>query len=131
MGERVLVDTDILIDYCREKIDLPPGNIYYISTITLYEYMRGTKKPKKAKKLLEESFIVIPLNNQILLKSAEIWRNLKQKGALVDDRDLTIGATAIALNLKLYTKNIKHFKRLTEHGLQLFKPQSLENTKPL
>ena len=122
MGERVLVDTDILIDYYREKIDLPPGNIYYISTITLYEYTRGTRKPREAKKLLEESFIVAPLNNQVLLKSAEIWRNLKQRGALIDDRDLIIGATAITLNLKLYTKNTKHFKRLTEYGLQLFKP---------
>ncbi len=122
MGERVLVDTDILVDYYRERIDLPPGNIYYISTITLYEYTRGTRKPREAKKLLEESFIVAPLNNQVLLKSAEIWRNLKQRGALIDDRDLIIGATAITLNLKLYTKNTKHFKRLTEYGLQLFKP---------
>ncbi|RLE83450.1 MAG: type II toxin-antitoxin system VapC family toxin [Thermoprotei archaeon] len=122
MGERVLVDTDILIDYYREKLDLPPGNIYYISIITLYEYVRGTKKPIEAKKLLEESFIITPINNQVLLRSAEIWRNLRQKGALIDDRDLTIGATAIVFNLKLYTKNTKHFKRLTKYGLKLFKP---------
>ena len=90
MGERVLVDTGILIDYYREKIDLPPGNIYYISTLTLYEYVRGNKKPIEAKKLLEESFIITPINNQVLLKGAEIWRNLRQKGALIDDRDLEI-----------------------------------------
>ena len=122
MGERILLDTDVLIDYYKEKIDLPPGNIYYISTITLYEYIRGTKKPREAKKLLEESFIVTPLNNQVLLKSAEIWRSLRQKDIPIDDRDLIIGVTAITSNLKLYTKNTKHFKRLAEYGLEFFKP---------
>ncbi|RLE92568.1 MAG: type II toxin-antitoxin system VapC family toxin [Thermoprotei archaeon] len=122
MGERILLDTDVLIDYYKEKIDLPPGNIYYISTITLYEYIRGTKKPEEAKKLLEESFIVAALDNQVLLKSAEIWRDLRQKGILIDDRDLIIGVTAITSNLKLYTKNAKHFKRLAEYGLEFYKP---------
>lgn len=35
----ILLDVDVLIDYYKEKIDLPPGNIYSISTITLYEYI--------------------------------------------------------------------------------------------
>ena len=121
MGQRILIDTDILIDYYKGRLDLPEENIYYISIITLYEYSRGTTRPKEAKRLLEESFIVIPLNNQILLKSIEIWQSLKHKGILIDDRDLIIGASAITYNLELYTKNIEHFERLKEYNLELFK----------
>ncbi|MCD6562811.1 MAG: type II toxin-antitoxin system VapC family toxin [Thermoproteales archaeon] len=124
MGQGILIDTDILIDYHKGRLDLPEENIYYISIITLYEYSRGTTRPKEAKRLLEESFIVIPLNNQILLKSIEIWQSLKRKGILIDDRDLIIGASAITYNLQLYTKNIKHFERLKEYNLELFKHQS-------
>ncbi|HDD34183.1 MAG TPA: type II toxin-antitoxin system VapC family toxin [Thermofilaceae archaeon] len=124
MGERVLVDTDILIDFYRGRLDLPPGNIYYISTITLYEYVRGTRKPGEAKRLLEESFTLLPLSNEVLLRSSEIWRELKARGLAVDDRDLLIGVTAIVHGLKLYTRNVKHFQRLEDYGLHLFKPPS-------
>jgi len=120
VGERILVDTDVLIDYCRGRLDLPRGNIYYISIITLYEYSRGSKNPEEAKNLLEESFAIVPLNNEVLLKSSEIWRDLKTKGILMDDRDLIIGATAIVFKLKLFTKNRRHFERLRNYGLQLF-----------
>lgn len=120
MGKRILVDTDILIDYYRGRLDLPSGNIYYISVITLYEYVRGSKNSEEAKNLLEESYVIIPLNNKVLLKSSEIWRDLKTRGILIDDRDLIIGATAIVFKLKLFTKNRQHFERLKEYGLQLF-----------
>jgi len=120
MGERVLVDTDILIDYYRDRIDLPSRNIYFISTITLYEYIRGTTEPKLAKKLLEESFTVIPLTNKVLLRASEIWQDLKKRGFLLDDRDLMIGTTAIVFKLKLLTKNVKYFNRLEKYGLELY-----------
>ena len=120
MGQRVLIDTDVLIDYYKGKLELPPENVYYISTITLYEYIRGTRKPKEAKRLLEESFVVIPMNNEIFLKSAEIWRSLKSEGILIDERNLMIGVTALVLKLKLFTKNKKHFNRLRVYGLQFF-----------
>ena len=104
MGERVLVDTDILIDYYRDRIDLSSRNIYFISTITLYEYIRGTTEPKLAKKLLEESFTVVPLTSKVLLRASEIWQDLKKRGFLLDDRDLMIGTTAIVFKLKLLLK---------------------------
>jgi len=120
MGERILVDTDILIDYYKSRLDLPLGNIYFISVISLYEYIRGTKNPKLAKKLLEESFTIIPLTNSILVKASEIWRDLRKKGMIIDDRDLIIGTTAIVFDLKLLTKNIKHFSRLKDYGLEFY-----------
>jgi tRNA(fMet)-specific endonuclease VapC len=38
--------------------------------------------------------------------------NLRRKGALIDDMDLFIGATAIANNMILVTENAKHLARL-------------------
>jgi tRNA(fMet)-specific endonuclease VapC len=37
---------------------------------------------------------------------------LRRKGALIDDMDLFIGATAIANNMILVTENAKHLARL-------------------
>ncbi len=120
MGEGVLIDTDILIDYVKGFVELPKVPIF-ISEITLYEFVRGTKDVKRAKKLLEETFVVVYNNNEILLKAAEIWIALKESDEIVDDRDILIASAAIAKNLPLMTRNLKHFKRLERFGLRLLR----------
>jgi len=119
MGKRILIDTDCLIDYYKDKLELTPEDSYYISEISLYEFIRGTKNPKESKELLEESFQVVWLDNEILEKASEIWRSLKLAGITIEDRDLIIGATAIAKNLKLLTRNVKHYEKLKEFNLSL------------
>jgi len=37
-----------------------------------------------------------------------------------ENKDLLIGATAIALNTHLYTRNRKHYSRLQKYGLKLY-----------
>lgn len=118
--EGVLIDTDALIDYYRKRLKLPSGYIYYVSEVSVYEYIRGTKSPEEAKMLLEESFASIKLENEIIVKASEIWRDLRKKGEIIDDRDLLVGSTAIVYDLKLMTKNQQHFKRLVKYGLKLF-----------
>lgn len=118
MGEGVLVDTDVLIDYVRGRRELPAGP-HYVSEVTVYEFIRGTRDPSKAKELLEQEFIVVYHDNEVLEKAAEIWRALRREGALIDDRDLLIGSVAIAKGLPLLTGNTKHFERLRKFGLVL------------
>lgn len=118
MGSRVLVDTDVLIDYVRGRVELPEGR-WFIAEITLYEFIRGTRDPAAAKKLLEEEFVVIYHDNSIIEKAAEMWRQLRREGLPVDDRDLLIAATAIVRQLPLLTRNIRHFERLKLLGLEL------------
>ena len=74
----------------------------------------------EAKRLLEREFVVVYCDNEILEKAAEIWRALRRRGALIEDRDLIIGATAIAKGLPLLTGNVKHFKRLREFRLRFY-----------
>jgi len=113
------VDTDIVIDIEKKRLPIPRAACH-ISIITLYEYIRGKKNSLYAKKLVEEIFIVIPLDNKILEKAIEIWKKLKYKGEPVDERDLLIGATAIVYNLPLYTRNKKHYIRLIDFGLKFY-----------
>ena len=105
MGEGVLIDTDVLIDYIRE--------------ITLFEFVRGSKDTRKAKELLEEGFRVIFHDNEAILKASEMWKALKESGEIVDDRDLLIAAVGISKKLPLMTRNLKHFKRFEKFGLIL------------
>jgi len=113
-----LVDTDILIDVERKRAQLPRAALF-ISEITLYEFIRGRADYIKAKERLEEVFTVVPLSNEVLLKATEIYRELRKRGELMDERDLLIGATAITLNLPLLTGNRSHFEKLRRYGLKL------------
>jgi len=118
MVERILVDTDVLIDYTKGLIDLPKKRLY-ISEITLYEFIRGCKDVKEAKSLLESAFVVVFHDNDVILKASEIWIELKKSGKLIDERDLLIASVAIAKGMYLMTRNVKHFKRLERFGLKL------------
>ena len=119
MDKRILIDTDVLIEYVKGNLELPYTQVF-ITEITLYEFIRGTKDIKRAKKILEESFNVIFHDNTIIQKASEIWASLKKSGQLIDDRDLLIAATSITNDLPLMTRNKKHFERLKAFGLKLF-----------
>ena len=120
MGERILVDTDCLIDYYKGELELNPEDSHHVSEITVYEFIRGTRNVEEAKKILERSFSIVWLDNEILEKASEIWRHLKASGKLVEDRDLIIGSTAVVKRLKLLTRNIKHYEGLKTYGLVFY-----------
>jgi len=118
MGEGVLVDTDVLIDYVKGLRELPLTQLY-ISEITLYEFVRGTKDVDEAKKAIEEGFVVLFHDNSVISKAAKIWVELRKDGRIVDDRDILIAATAIVNDIPLLTRNLKHYKRLEGFGLKV------------
>jgi len=119
MVERILIDTDILIDYVKGRINLSDVHPH-ICEITVYEFIRGTDNPERAKELLETSFDILWIDNKVLLLASIIWRELKKKGKLIDDRDLIVGATAITNNIRLFTRNKKHYSRLKKYGLKFY-----------
>lgn len=119
MGEGVLVDTDVLIDFVRGNIELPQGPLH-ITEITLYEFIRGSKDIPNAKSLLEEGFSVIFHDNPVIQKASEIWVAIKEKGVILDDRDILIGAASAVKNLPLLTRNKKHYERLEEFGVTFY-----------
>ena len=120
---RYLLDTNICIYLLKNRYDigkrikLAGYDNCFISDITLAELYYGTSKSgQKAKKMQEVRFIemlfrVLPIH-EVLETFADIKTELNNKGLLIDDFDLLIGATAITYDLVLVTENIKHLARI-------------------
>ncbi|RLG42463.1 MAG: type II toxin-antitoxin system VapC family toxin [Thermoproteota archaeon] len=113
-----MVDTDILIDVEKGRTSLPRAQLF-ISWISLYEFLRGRKDFLAVKERMERVFTVLLPTNEVLKKSVEIYRDLRSKGELIDERDLIIGATAISFSIPLLTRNRSHYERLIKYGLIL------------
>lgn len=62
----------------------------------------------------------LPLTDPILATFARLRSRLRQQGRLIPDLDLLIGATAIAHELTLLTRNLRHFERIPE--LSIYQP---------
>jgi len=95
----------------------------YITTITLYELIRGDVlagfNAEDSKEDYEKIFMVLHFDNEAIIKASEIYATLKKEGRLIDERDLMIGAICISNNLPLATLNKKHFERLKKFGLRI------------
>lgn len=120
-----LLDTDICIYSMKgmfsikEKIDSVGVERCYISEITVLELTYGVENSHDSKKVNNQSKLksilksmkVVPLNTCIDLFAKEKV-SLKRQGKLIDNFDLIIGCTAVANNMTLVTRNIKHFERI-------------------
>ena len=111
-----LLDTDIIIEMLRER----KHEVGAISIITLIEVLRGleAKKRAKVKELLEESFNLLNLDNEVIETYCNLYHQLKEEDTLIPDADLLIAATAMSHNITLKTKD-EHFERLRHLGLKL------------
>jgi tRNA(fMet)-specific endonuclease VapC len=105
---RVLIDTDILSYYFKGDVDvvknfnryLDHHDLLEISLITYYEITSGLLAKGALKQLsVFESFasenIVLPLTEQSVRISAQIFSSLRRSGTPLDDIDLLIAGVAI------------------------------------
>ena len=60
-----------------------------------------------------------------VVRAAEIYVDLKQKGRLISDADILIAATALTHDLILVTNNTAHFQRVPGLQVQSWKTRSL------
>lgn len=107
-----LFDTSILIDMLKGEREFMSGNI---SIITLIEVLRGVDDEKRGsvKKLLEKSFDVVELNNDVIMRYCELYNMLKRDGNPIPDADLLIAAAADSIGEELitYDKDFSILKR--------------------
>ena len=121
--KKYLLDTNICIYFLKGQYDLDkkindigPENCY-ISEITLAELKFGVEKSAQKEKnrltlqKFERTFSTLPIFNALDIYAHEKAR-LQSKGKSLDEFDLLIGATAIAGNLILVTRNISDFNRM-------------------
>ncbi|MEK7432234.1 MAG: type II toxin-antitoxin system VapC family toxin [Cyanobacteriota bacterium] len=120
-----LLDTNICIYYFKGLYDLDKKikeigiSNCSISEITIAELKFGVENSSSTKKeenrKMVESFIN-SINITPIVLSLDVYAReksrLRKKGLVIDEFDLLIGSSAIANNLILVTKNIKHFENL-------------------
>ncbi len=124
---RIVIDTDILIDHLRgmEKAkeylrEIEQGKVRAaISVITEAELAAGQSmkdssvqmKVKRLLNILEK----VEVTSEIAWKAGELRRDYKCRLM-----DALIAATAMKLNLKLVTRNVKHYEKVI--GLEIELP---------
>jgi len=93
------------------------------SLITRYEILRGLRARHAAAQLSRfnsqcERSRVLPISDEIVVKAADLYAELRARGALISDADLFIAATAMQHGLTLVTNNLDHFRRISGLAVQ-------------
>jgi len=123
----MVVDTNIFIEYLRAKdkkkstlFAIPDVTQLYISSVTMYELLMGATDENKQKdiKLLTEDLPVLPFDESVSRKAAEIYHQLRLENNMIDFRDIFIAATCLVFELPLKTLNKKHFERIKGLSIQ-------------
>lgn len=118
---RVLVDTDILIDYFNaghhiRLLDDPRNRIYY-SVVSRKELWAKGGLRDAERRAIEEAlrrFRLIRLSPAI----AGRYSTLRRRHPTLEKEDALIAATAVTKRLPLMTRNWRHFREIA--GLTLY-----------
>lgn len=130
---KVLIDTDVLINFFdnnrKESLvaqgafeDFNSRNVVpYISIITVIEMLQGSKNNLEKNRILKliDPFGNIYLSDEICLLTKKLIITYSSSHGLLMG-DAFIAATALTLNIELFTFNKKDFKFIEE--LKLYKP---------
>jgi predicted nucleic acid-binding protein len=119
MTRRLLIDTDVIIDYLRDQTDA----VTYIenlteplllSAITVAELYAGVREGEERTALdaFITAFEIVPVVQEIALKGG-LYRRDYKKSHDVGLADALIAATAQIKRATLVTLNKKHFPMLT------------------
>ncbi len=122
---QVVLDTDILSLIMRQnpvviskaRVYLSEHGQFTLSIITRYEILRGLKAKGADQQVVAfdrlcERSMILPINEEIALKAAEIYADLRRRGELIGDADILIAASALVHGLGVTTNNENHFKRI-------------------
>jgi len=126
-----LIDSDYVADFLKGRpgalllLRSLPREQIAISVITFGEVTEGITFGQDRQRH-EQGFRqflriadVVTLSRATMRRFAQIRGALRAQGDLIPDMDLLIGATAIATNRALVTRNRRHFRRLQAFGLTL------------
>lgn len=129
IGQAIL-DTDTLSAILRQNPNVLANARQYLaeqkkftfSIITRYEVLRGLKsKTATAQITAFERFCVsntiLALTDEVVIRAADIYADLRRRGLPIGDADILIAASALVCELPLITNNENHFRRI--QGLQV------------
>lgn len=123
----VLIDTSILIDYERGRLDLELGltqrrqESFFLSVVTASELLHGVHRAVqldvRAKRsafveALLERFPLLPIDLATARLHAHVWAELAATDRMIGPHDLWLAATCLAHGLTIVTANIREFTRV-------------------
>jgi tRNA(fMet)-specific endonuclease VapC len=129
-----LIDSSVLIAAERGDLDLAAFRARYggedvaISSVTASELLHGVHRARTpAQRHRRQAFVegllaqlpVIPFDLTVARVHASLWAELAQRSATVGERDLMIGATAIAKNYSLATRDKRSFGKIPGLKVQI------------
>ena len=128
MDDRLLIDTDVLIDYLREQPDAVAyleGRVEHllVSTITIAELYSGVREGAERQSLdtLLPFFEEVDVDVEIAIKGG-LFRRGYRKSHNLGLADALIAATADVKQATLVTLNKKHFPMLQDISVPYHKP---------
>lgn len=128
---RTVIDTDILIDFLRNKKEAvalivqleEKKTLLCTTTINAFELCYGAYKSKNTSQNLQATknllgrLVVFPLNYRSAQKAGEIYSQLESEGYPVGVKDTLIAAIALTRKSAVATRNIEHFKKIKDLNL--------------
>ncbi len=117
----MVVDTSVFIQFLRSadkqktvRFKVWDTSQVYVSSVTYFELLAGATDKQKLKDVerLVKYGVLLPFNDDVARKAAEIYLQLRATNTLIEFRDIFIAATAIVHDLKIVTLNKKHFGRV-------------------
>ena len=114
---KVLVDSDIVIDFLRTKDGALPKLLQsqrekklelFLSSVTVLELFSGKSSKKTTETLTEliDGFAIVPLGRELAIFAGQIRRDARTSGSL---GDLIVAASALSIDAKLATRNKRHY----------------------
>ncbi|MCX6004056.1 MAG: PIN domain-containing protein [Chloroflexi bacterium] len=124
-----LVDTDVCIDFLREREYARPllrkwlaKGLLSISVATHLEIYAGMRKGEEsATGAFLDPMVTIPVDEKIARTAGDIIRHLKSKGLTMSPSDSVIAASALFTNVPLITNNISDYPASEISGLVVVK----------
>lgn len=124
MERKICLDTDILIDFLRNKEyavtflrehEKAALLTTHINAFELYQGAflsdRQENNVKKVEELLDR-LLILNLTRESVKTAGSLFASLKKEGMPIEIRDLFIGTIALSDQCALKTNNKKHFERI-------------------
>ena len=130
-----LIDTDILVDYLRQTPEaieyLKSAGSWSYSIVTAMELFAGARNNREIAAI--ERFLNTYREVGLSEESARRGREIMKKHARVDGLDpldALIAASAVSGNLRIATRNGKHFRNIAGLSLEIVKyPNETESSR--
>jgi tRNA(fMet)-specific endonuclease VapC len=126
MEFRTIIDTDILIDFLRNKKEAvvfvtqleEKKTVLATTAINVFELYYGAHKSRQsdqtlqATKILLERLVLLPLTPRSAQRAGHIYARLELDGTPIGLRDTFIAAIALTRKYSIATRNTIHFKKV-------------------